>query len=47
MELFKNQLVNEKFMLDSVNGYFIEQELYLTHKEYLDDSLNNSGIGNS
>jgi len=26
-------------MFDSVNGYFIEQELYHKHKEYLDKNI--------
>lgn len=39
LELFKDQFVNERFMFDSVNGYFIEQELYFEHKEYLDKNI--------
>lgn len=38
-ELFKSQFVNERFMFDSVNGYFIEEALYLEHKEYLDKNI--------
>ena len=39
LELFKSQFVDERFMFDSVNGYFIEEELYLEHKEYLDKNI--------
>ena len=39
LELFKSQLVDERFMFDSVSGYFIEEELYFEHKEYLDKNI--------
>ena len=39
LELFKSQFVDERFMFDSVNGYFIDEELYLEHKEYLDKNI--------
>jgi hypothetical protein len=38
-ELFNGQIVNERFLFDSVNGYFLEQDLYLKHKEYLDKNI--------
>jgi hypothetical protein len=38
-ELFKSQITNERFLFDSVGGYFIGQDLYLLHKEYLDENI--------
>lgn len=38
-ELFEEQLINERFLFDSVSGYFIEEELYLRHKDYLDKNI--------
>jgi len=38
-ELFKDQVIEERFLFDDSIGYFIEQELYLKHKEYLDKNV--------
>jgi len=38
-ELFRDQVIDERFLFDDSLGYFIEQELYLKHKEYLDKNI--------
>lgn len=38
-ELFRDQVIEEKFLFDDSIGYFIEQELYLKNKEYLDKNI--------
>lgn len=38
-ELFRDQVGDERFLFDDSIGYFIEEELYLKHKEYLDKNI--------
>ncbi|WP_158800589.1 hypothetical protein [Pedobacter sp. L105] len=39
MELFKDQVVNEKFLFDDSLSYFIDEELYIKHKEFFDKEI--------
>ena len=38
-ELFMDQVVHETFLFDDSMSYFIEEELYNQHKEYLDREI--------
>ncbi|WP_131537270.1 hypothetical protein [Pedobacter nototheniae] len=38
-ELFRDQVIEERFLFDDSIGYFIEEKLYLEHKEYLDKNI--------
>jgi len=38
-ELFKDQIINERFLFDDVHGYFITNELYTQHKEFFDKEI--------
>lgn len=38
-ELFRDQVREERFLFDDSVGYFIEEDLYLKHKEYLDKNI--------
>jgi hypothetical protein len=38
-ELFKDQITKEKFLWEDIAGYWITEELYHKHKEYLDKEM--------